>query len=91
LVDGIADGLIEALDFDHRVTKAPAQVPAHFDAQYLEMARQMESDGGTKVLNPRDVSVQSLFLADADWLRDKSIHAAWVRYKYDQKRKPPRK
>lgn len=81
-----------ASDFDHRVLAPPQERPRRYSKELLEMVRQLERDSSIVVLNPRDLSAHSLFYADADFLSDKSLYYAHVRYWYDRKRpKPPQK
>lgn len=86
----MADGLVKQLDYDHRDKANPPAKPSRYDYHFLELARQMEANGGARVLNPRDVSARSLFMADADWLGDLALYNAWVNAAYDRKRPAPR-
>lgn len=61
------------------VTTPPKQKPSKYDYHILEMARSFEQSG-TIILNPRDIGIQSLFLADADFRNDLYWHEQWVKY-----------
>ena len=83
--------MVQQLDYDRRNKTPPSAKPRHYHYQFLELARQIEAGGGTRILNPRDVSVTNLFMADADWLSDYNLYCAHVSAAYDRKRPAPRK
>lgn len=81
--------MIDGYDFDHRLWQPPPVKPVRYPAYLLEQARQYEDNGGTPILNPRDVSERSLFNQDSVWMREKQLWRMWVKYFYDKKRPPP--
>lgn len=46
------------------------------------MARGIEANGMV-ILNPRDMTVQSLFLADMDFRQELHIHTQWIKHRHD--------
>lgn len=58
--------------------------PEKHDWHVLELARRMYESDGTIILNPHMTSLQDLYLADADWLRDFWTYVGDCRAAYDK-------
>jgi len=74
----------EARDYERLDLLPPSHKPSKYDYHILEMARIYFEVSQILILNPRDVSSQSLFTADRDFWRELMLHMAWVKHKRDK-------
>lgn len=80
------EAMVDRFDPKHRMEAPPTGKPTRYSVDLLEMACQHEDNGGQPVLNPRDVGERSLFNADVEFMREKSLWRAWKQWFYDAKR-----
>lgn len=66
------------------ITPKPEQYPAHYDYHILELAASVFEATQEYPLNPRDLSIRSLFLADMDFVNDLNVHMARKQHEVDK-------
>lgn len=74
---------MEAEDPDYKAPR-PTTYPGKYDYHFLEMMRGIYEATETYPLNPRDLSIQSAFYADMDFVGELNLHMAWHRHMKDR-------
>jgi hypothetical protein len=65
------------------VTPKPDHYPSRYDYHLLDLAANIFESTQEYPLNPRDLSIRSLFAADMDFVSDLNIHMARKQHEVD--------
>ena len=69
------------------MTPKPTSYPSHYDYHLLDLAANIFEATQEYPLNPRDLSIRSLFLTDMDWVNDLNTHMARKQHEVDVEKK----